>query len=78
MECRWELNAKNTELLVIQKILQLLNEGFTNKDEIVSKVAVEFNFAKPIIRRIMTDMRIEMQRKIRVLSKEYEKDSKHE
>ena len=70
------MNAKNMEALVIQKILQLLNEGFTNKDEIVNKVAVEFDFAKPIIRRIIKDMTVEMQRKIRVLSKEYEKDVK--
>jgi len=72
------MNLKNTETLITQMILHLLDAGFTDKDEIVNKVTKEYDFAKPIIRRIMNDMTVEMQRKIRVLGKQYEKDSKNE
>jgi len=70
------MNLKNTETLITQKIFSLLDDGFTDKDEIINKVANEYDFSKPIIRRIMNDMTVEMQRKIRVLGKEYEKDEK--
>lgn len=70
------MNPKNTEALVIQKIMLLLDTGFTDKDEIVSKIVTEYDLSKNVIRRIMKDMSIEMQRKIRILAKQYEKDSK--
>ena len=70
------MNPKNTEHLVVSKIDVLLESGFIDKDEIVNKVADEYFLAKPIIRRIMKDMTLEMERKIRVLSKQYEKDGK--
>ena len=70
------MNPKNTDQLVISKIDMLLETGFIDKDEIVNKVAEEYFLAKPIIRRIMIEMTVEMQRKIRVLTKQYEKDAK--
>lgn len=54
----------------------LLDSGFTDKDEIVVKVADECDLARPIVRRIMIDMISEFQRKSRVLNKQYEKDTK--
>ncbi len=54
----------------------LLDSGFTDKDEIVAKVADEYELARPIVRRIMIDMISEFQRKSRVLNKQYEKDAK--
>ncbi len=71
------MNAKNTETFVISKIDQYLDVGFTEKDDIINKIAEEFDMAKPIIRRIMRDMKIEMERKIRILDKQYLKDEKH-
>ncbi len=71
-----DLNPKNTDMLVIQKINMLLDSGFTDKDEIVVKVADEYDLARPIVRRIMIDMISEFQRKSRVLNKQYEKDAK--
>jgi len=70
------MNPKNTDMLVIQKINTLLDSGFTDKDEIVVKVAHEYDLARPIVRRIMNDMISEFQRKSRVLNKQYEKDAK--
>ena len=70
------MNPKNTDMLVIQKINMLLDSGFTDKDEIVVKVADECDLARPIVRRIMIDMISEFQRKSRVLNKQYEKDAK--
>ena len=72
------MNAKNTDQLVISKIDMLLEGGFIDKDELVNKVAEEYFLAKPIIRRIMMEMTVEMQRKIRVLTKQYEKDAKND
>ncbi len=69
------MNPKNTDQLVISKVDMLLESGFIDKDEIVNKVADEYFLSKSIIRRIMKEMTLEMQRKIRVLSKQYEKDA---
>ncbi len=70
------MNPKNTDMLVMQKVNVLLDSGFTDKDEIVAKVANEYDLARPIVRRIMNDMVSEFQRKSRVLNKQYEKDAK--
>ena len=67
---------QRSEALVISKINILLDSGFIDKDDIIQKIADEFNFAKPIIRRIMKDMILDFQRKTRVLTKQYDKDTK--
>jgi len=71
------MNAKNTNMLVTGKINYYLDAGFTSKDEIITLIAEEYGLARPIIRRLMNDMKVDYQRKARVLDKLYQKDMKH-
>lgn len=68
------LNEKNIDSMVSSKVNILLDQGFINKDEIVSKVAEEFGVSKQIVRRIIRDMVVDFRRKERVLSKQYDMD----
>jgi len=71
------MNAKNTNQLVTGKINFYLDAGFTSKDEIVTMITEEFGLARSIIRRLMNDMKVDYERKARVLDKLYQKDMKH-
>lgn len=71
------MNAKNTNQLVTGKINFYLDAGFTSKDEIVTMIVEEFGLARSIVRRLMNDMKVDYQRKARVLDKLYQKDMKH-
>lgn len=68
------LNEKNIDSMVSSKVNILLDQGFINKDEIVSKVAEEFGVSKQIVRRIIRDMVVDFRRKERVLNKQYDMD----
>jgi len=72
------LNERNSERMVTSKINTLLDQGFTKKDEIISKVAEEFGLEKSKIRRVIKNMLLDFRMKERVLNKQYENDMKND
>lgn len=55
---------------IIIEVEKLLNAGLTDKDEIISKVVENLNAPRPTVRRVIRDMRSEMERKIKILQSE--------
>lgn len=64
--------------MVTSKINILLDQGFTKKDEIISKVAEEFGLEKLRVRRVIKDMLLDFRMKERILTKQYDKDMKND
>lgn len=48
-----------------------LENGMTNKQQIFSEIAEEFNIPRPVVRRIARDMRNKYLENIRVLQSDY-------
>ena len=53
--------------LVKQKINQLLDDGYTNKREIVTKVVNELNIKRPTVRRLARELRIDLVKRLSIL-----------
>jgi len=64
------MNRTNLTPIIIACIEKQLENGMTNKEEIFRKVCDELGVPKPTVRRIARDLRIEMQRKIKILQSE--------
>lgn len=58
------MNQKN---LVKEKINELLDDGYKDKHEIINKVGKELKVARPTIRRLAGELRIDLIRKLLVL-----------
>ena len=58
------MNQKN---LVKDKINDLLNDGYTNKNEIISKVSNELDVQRPTVRKLARELRIELVKKLSIL-----------
>ena len=53
--------------LVKQKINQLLDDGYTNNKEIITKVVNELDIKRPTVRRLARELRIELVKKLSIL-----------
>ena len=58
------MNQKN---LVKDKINDLLDNGYTNKNEIISKVSNELDVQRPTVRKLARELRIEFVKKLSIL-----------
>jgi len=64
------MEKTNLTSIVTACIEQYLAKGLTDKEEIFRKVCDELGVPKPTVRRVAGDLRIEMQKKIKVLQSE--------
>jgi len=64
------MNMTNLTPIIIACIEKYLEKGITDKEEIFRKVCDELGVPRPTVRRIARDMRIEMERKIKILQSE--------
>jgi len=64
------MEKTNLTSIVTACIEQYLAKGLTEKEEIFRKVCDELGVPRPTVRRIARDLRIEMQRKIKILQSE--------
>lgn len=55
--------------IITECIEKYLEMGLTDKNEIFQKVIEELGVPRPIVKRILMDMRNEMLRKVRILQK---------
>ncbi len=55
--------------IITECIEKYLEMGLTDKNEIFQKVVEELGVPRPIVKRIVSDMRNEMLRKVRILQK---------
>lgn len=55
---------------IIPMVDRLIDQGLTDKNEIITRVVEEFGVARPIVRRVMRDMRNEMLEKVKILQSE--------
>ena len=55
---------------VVFLVDRLLDAGFIDKDKIIQKIMEELGTPRPTVRRIIRDMRSEMERKIKILQSE--------
>jgi len=53
-----------------QAINELLDKGFTDKQDIYSKVVEELGVPRPTVRRVARDLRNELLQKIKILQSE--------
>lgn len=56
--------------IVKNKINELLDKGFTDKQKIYSAVSETLHVARPTVRRAARELRLEMGRKISILQSE--------
>jgi hypothetical protein len=62
---------RNTQSTSIkQAINELLDKGFTDKQDIYSKVVEELGVPRPTVRRVARDLRNELLQKIKILQSE--------
>ena len=64
------MNRTTQSTNIKQAINQLLDKGFTDKQDIYSKVVEELGVTRPTVRRVARDLRIELLQKIKILQSE--------
>ena len=57
--------------LVKEKINQLLDMGYKDNKEIVTKIVNEYNIKRPTVRRLARELRIELVKKLSILEGSY-------
>lgn len=60
----------NQSKTIKESILKHLDKGVINKREIFDKVVEELKVPRPTVRRVARDLRVEFQRKIRILQQD--------
>ena len=64
------MNRTTQSTNIKQAINQLLDKGFTDKQDIYSKVVEELGVPRPTVRRVARDLRNELLQKIKILQSE--------
>ena len=64
------MNRTTQSTNIKQAINQLLDKGFTDKQDIYTKVVEELGVPRPTVRRVARDLRNELLQKIKILQSE--------
>ena len=64
------MNRTTQSTNIKQAINNLLDKGFTDKQDIYSKVVEELGVPRPTVRRVARDLRNELLQKIKILQSE--------
>ncbi len=64
------MNRTTQSTSIKQAINELLDKGFTDKQDIYSKVVEELGVPRPTVRRVARDLRNELLLKIKILQSE--------
>ena len=64
------MNSTTQSTSIKQAINELLDKGFTDKQDIYSKVVEELGVPRPTVRRVARDLRNELLQKIKILQSE--------
>ncbi len=64
------MNRTTQSTSIKQAINNLLDKGFTDKQDIYSKVVEELGVPRPTVRRVARDLRNELLQKIKILQSE--------
>ncbi len=64
------MNRTTQSTNIKQAINDLLDKGFTDKQDIYTKVVEELGVPRPTVRRVARDLRNELLQKIRILQSE--------
>ena len=64
------MNRSTQSTNIKQAINDLLEKGFTDKQDIYTKVVEELNVPRPTVRRVARDLRNELLLKIKILQSE--------
>jgi len=64
------VNRTTQSTNIKQAINQLLDKGFTDKQDIYTKVVEELGVPRPTVRRVARDLRNELLQKIKILQSE--------
>jgi hypothetical protein len=64
------VNRTTQSTSIKQAINELLDKGFTDKQDIYSKVVEELGVPRPTVRRVARDLRNELVQKIKILQSE--------
>jgi len=64
------VNRTTQSTSIKQAINELLDKGFTDKQDIYSKVVEELGVPRPTVRRVSRDLRNELLQKIKILQSE--------
>jgi hypothetical protein len=64
------VNRTTQSTNIKQAINELLDKGFTDKQDIYSKVVEELGVPRPTVRRVARDLRNELLQKIKILQSE--------
>ena len=64
------MNRTTQSTNIKQAINELLDKGFTDKQDIYSKVVEELGVPRPTVRRVARDLRNELLQKIKILQSE--------
>ena len=64
------MNRTTQSTNIKQAINNLLDKGFTDKQDIYSKVVEELGVPRPTVRRVARDLRNELVQKIKILQSE--------
>ena len=67
------MNRTTQSTNIKQAINQLLDKGFTDKQDIYTKVVEELGVPRPTVRRVARDLRNELLQKIQILQSEIPK-----
>jgi len=67
------VNRTTQSTNIKQAINQLLDKGFTDKQDIYTKVVEELGVPRPTVRRVARDLRNELLQKIQILQSEIPK-----
>jgi hypothetical protein len=65
------VNRTTQSTNIKQAINQLLDKGFTDKQDIYTKVVEELGVPRPTVRRVARDLRNELLQKIKILQSEF-------
>ncbi len=64
------MNRTTQSTSIKQAINELLDKGFTDKQDIYTKVVEELGVPRPTVRRVARDLRNELLQKIKILQSE--------
>jgi len=64
------VNRTNQSTVIKEAINSLLDEGVTDKQDIISKVVDKLGVPRPTVRRVARDLRNELLTKIKILQSE--------
>lgn len=72
------MNRTNQSTVIKEAINSYLEKGFTDKQDIYSKVVDELGVPRPTVRRVARDLRNELLRKIEILQSDSQKNNEED